>query len=73
MALANNINRRTPNVVNRLVKTVDDKMATETTRLASNLVYAIPDDVRTELPCTFYHVERYFNHYGPNVSSPGWA
>jgi hypothetical protein len=48
-------------------------MATETTRLASNLLYTVPDDTKTGLPCTFYHAECYFNHYGSNVSSPGWA
>jgi hypothetical protein len=58
MATTNDINRRTPDAVNPPTKIADDGMATETTRLASNLLYAIPDDARTKLSCNFYDVER---------------
>jgi hypothetical protein len=68
-----NIKRRTPDTVNLPPKTADDGMATEITRLVSSLLYTIPYDTQAELPCTFYHVGRYFNHYSSNVSSTRWA
>jgi hypothetical protein len=63
MASPNSINRRTPYTTDPPTNTAENGMATETARPMSNLLYAIPDDARDGLPRTFYHVERYFNHY----------
>jgi hypothetical protein len=73
MALANNINRRTSNTVNPPAKTVDNRMASKITMLVSGLLYNISYDTRDGLPCTFYRDDRYFNHYGSNIPSIGWA
>jgi hypothetical protein len=73
MALANNINRRTSDAVNPPAKIVDNRMASKITMLVSGLLYNISYDTRDGLPCTFYRDDLYFNHYGSNVSSAGWA
>jgi hypothetical protein len=73
MASANNINRRTPNAVNPPTKTANNRMASEITMLVSGLLYNIPYDTWDGLPCTFYHADHYFNHYGSNVLSIGWV
>jgi hypothetical protein len=73
MASSNRINRRTPNIVNPPAKTADNGMATKTIRLVSSLFYTISCDTWVGLPCTFRHVDPYFNHYGSDVSSTKWA
>jgi hypothetical protein len=56
-------NRATRDATSSPVNPAEDRMATETTRLVSNLLSTIPDDAQARLPHTFHHTERYFNHY----------
>jgi hypothetical protein len=65
----NNIDIRTSDATNPSAKTANYGMATKTTKLVLNPLYAI----RVRLPCTFHHIHRYFSHYGSDVLSTRWA
>lgn len=62
-ATVHNTNREKHDTADPLTYRVEDRMATETQKPVSNLFSTIPIDARAGLPCTFYHAERYFNHY----------